>query len=76
MARNIENDRERKLVLSLLSFLHQHSFVIVVCKLYYPIHIYACQQISLGYIQKAAVHPQSPMNNEYIKANSWHSDMI
>lgn len=55
--------------------LHQHSFV-VVCKLYCPIHIYACQQISLGYIQKAAVHPQSPMNKEYIKAKSWPSDMI
>lgn len=56
MARDTENDRERKLVLSLLRLLHRHAFV-VVCKLYCPIHIYACQQISLGHIQKAAVHP-------------------
>lgn len=57
MARDTENDRERKLVLSLLRLLHRHAFVVVVCKLYCPIHIYACQQISLGHIQKAAVHP-------------------
>ena len=35
MAKDIENDRKRKLVLGLLRFLHHHSFV-VVCKFIAP----------------------------------------
>jgi hypothetical protein len=58
MVENMEND-ERKLALNLLRFWKQH---VVVCKLYCPVHIYVCQQISCGYMQKTAVHLHYSMN--------------